>query len=111
MVDEGDAALVVTMLAVFLAGVCIGRLRASARPYADSMPGPTPPPEAPAPADATPAIGTRDAPPLAADGLGLRPGDTGPRSVSVQSPVTFKRWLAQPRFQPLPADGHGCWPE
>ena len=31
------------------------------------------------------------------------------RDVAVQSPVTYKWWLATPRFTPLPESSHGGW--
>jgi len=110
---EGDAALVVAVLTIFLTGFCFGRLRASAPPVGSGVRASScvQSPDIPASADAAPAVGARFAPPPAAAGPESPPDALGPRSVSVQSPVTFKRWLAQPRFQPLPPDGHGCWPE
>jgi len=109
--DEGDVVLLVTMLAVFLAGWFVGVLRARAPQPADRTSTPTPSPEAPDLPAAASALGSRDASPEAVGPPASGPNGLRHRTVLVQSPVTYKRWLAQPRFQPLPDDGHGCWPE
>jgi hypothetical protein len=64
---------------------------------------------------------TRDIPPPAQreespseslmPGIGRHEQQHRQRTVTTQCPVTYKRRLTQPRFQPLAHDEHGCWPE